>query len=156
MIEIREATLFDSEAMASLYHNTIHHINSRHYDPVQIETWGGAAPDPEKWRPRLATRQTFVAYQQDKLVGFTELEADGHVDTLFVHHEHQGEGVATRLLAHVEQLAERVGISRLYTEASITARPFFERRGFVVVRPQEVEIRGVWFRNYKMEKVLSS
>jgi hypothetical protein len=42
----------------------------------------------------------------------------------------------------------------LFTEASITARPFFEAEGFVVLSPQVVISRGVEFVNYRMERVL--
>ena len=87
------------------------------------------------------------------MVGFAELEGDGHVDTLYVHHGFQGRRIASRLLARIEAEARRLELSRLYTEASITAEPFFRRRGFLVVRPQLVEVRGRTFRNFVMEKV---
>jgi len=56
------------------------------------------------------------------------------------------------ILNRIEKEANRSGIILLYTEASITARYFFERRGFVMVKPQEVDYRGVKFKNYRMEK----
>jgi len=43
----------------------------------------------------------------------------------------------------------------LFTEASITARPFFEAQGFAVLAPQVVRCRGVEFVNYRMERVLA-
>jgi putative acetyltransferase len=42
----------------------------------------------------------------------------------------------------------------LFTEASITAKPFFQRMGFSVVKEQEVSRRGETFINYAMEKFL--
>ena len=62
------------------------------------------------------------------IVGFAELEGDGHLDTLYVHHEHQGRGIASALLDRIEAEARRLGMARLYTEASITAQPFFRAR----------------------------
>lgn len=38
------------------------------------------------------------------------------------------------------------------THASITARPFFEKRGYRVVRAQQVERQGLYLTNYVMEK----
>ena len=38
------------------------------------------------------------------------------------------------------------------THASITARPFFERRGWHVVKEQQVERRGVLLTNFVMER----
>ncbi|MFM5900284.1 MAG: hypothetical protein ACKPJH_04260 [Dolichospermum sp.] len=39
-------------------------------------------------------------------------------------------------------------------EVSITAKPFFQHWGFTVVKEQEVERRGIKFKNYVMEKYL--
>ena len=38
------------------------------------------------------------------------------------------------------------------THASITARPFFEKRGYRVVKEQQVERHGVLLTNFVMEK----
>ena len=46
-------------------------------------------------------------------------------------------------------------VGRLFTEASITARPFFEAEGFVVLSQQVVLARGAEFVNYRMERVLA-
>jgi hypothetical protein len=42
-----------------------------------------AAPDPKKWRYRLATRKTFVAELDGTVVGFAELGANGNIDALY-------------------------------------------------------------------------
>nr|WP_231956275.1 hypothetical protein [Aneurinibacillus soli] len=41
------------------------------------------------------------------------------------------------------------------THASITARPFFERRGYNIVCTQNVERKGVILTNYHMRKSLN-
>ena len=89
-----------------------------------------------------------------QIVGFSDLEPDGHIDMLFVHADHQGKGVARALLDHILARAHEQGIDRLFTEASITARQFFERSGFEVIKSQDVELRGQTFRNYRMVKSL--
>lgn len=91
---------------------------------------------------------------RETVVGFTDLEPDGHLDMMFVHAAHQRAGIATALLATVEAAACTQGLRRIFTEASITARPFFERRGFSVIARQSVEKRGQHFTNFRMEKVL--
>jgi putative acetyltransferase len=40
----------------------------------------------------------------------------------------------------------------LTVDASITAKPCFERHGFRVVEEQQVAVRGETFINYRMEK----
>jgi putative acetyltransferase len=156
-VEVRDATVGDASAVADLYYNTILNVNVGDYTEGQVNAWAGPAPIPEMWDRRIAedssARKMFVATTEDRVVGFVELEGDGHVDTLYVHHEYQGRGIASALLDRVEAEARRLGLSRLYTEASITAKPFFQARGFSMVRPQVVEVRGHTFRNFVMDKV---
>jgi putative acetyltransferase len=153
-VEIRDATTRDAAPIADLFYHTVLTVNVRDYSRAQVEAWAGPAPEPERWEKRIAAgeRRTFVAEQVERVLGFAEFEGDGHIDTLYVHHEFQGCGIASRLLDRIEAEAQRLCLARLYTEASITARPFFERRGFSVVTPQRVEVRGQSFRNYRMEK----
>ena len=51
-------------------------------------------------------------------------------------------------------LEHRCPETRIYVHASKTARPFFEARGYRVVRPQQVERRGQVLTNFAMEKEL--
>ena len=102
-----------------------------------------------------AAKPTWVAEINGQIAGFADLEPDGHVDMLYVHVGHQAKGVARALLAHIENVAMRRSLDRLYTEASITARTAFERSGFQVIAEQTVTPRGEAFVNYRMEKSLS-
>jgi len=89
------------------------------------------------------------------LVGYTDLEPNGHLDRMYVHADFQRVGVATALLSTAEAAAKEGGLTRLYSEVSITARPFFERRGFRVIAAQTVTSNGQEYLNYRMEKRLS-
>ena len=40
----------------------------------------------------------------------------------------------------------------MITHASVTAKPFFEKRGYRVVREQQVSRQGILLTNYVMEK----
>lgn len=44
---------------------------------------------------------------------------------MFIHKDFQGKGVATLLLNEIERYAVAAGITRITSEVSITARPFF-------------------------------
>ena len=74
---------------------------------------------------------------------------------LYVHPDLQSQGVASMLLGRLEASAEARGLVRLSTEASITARPFFERRGFRVLAAQDVIRRGQALANFQMERRLA-
>lgn len=157
-IEVRDATARDAAAIADLFYHTVLNVNVRDYSMPQVEAWAGYASEPGKWEKRIAEgeglKRTFIAHQGERVLGFAEFEGGGHIDTLYVHHEFQGCGIASRLLDRIEVEAQHLGLARLYTEASITAEPFFRKRGFSVVTPQLVELSGLTFRNFAMQKPL--
>lgn len=45
---------------------------------------------------------------------------------------------------------EQAVSGNIITHASITARPFFEKRGYRVVKEQQVERQGVFLTNFEM------
>ena len=149
---IRRATPEDALAIATVYHDTVRDINSRDYAKAQIDAWAGAEPDEEKWLQRQDGRLTLVDEQNGVIRGFAELENEGHVGAVYVHPGYQRKGVASALLDQLEKEALARGATCLSTEASVTAQPFFAKRGFETVTAQDVEYRGQIFRNYRMRK----
>jgi putative acetyltransferase len=145
----------DALALLALCRDTIRRVNSRDYSPAQIAAWASDDVDTVVWVGRFIGRFVPVAEEGGRLVGFSDLEADGHIDRFYVSADHQGRGIGRQLLAAVVAEARRIGLVRLFTEASITARPFFEAQGFAVVTQQVVVLRGVEFINYRMERVLA-
>jgi putative acetyltransferase len=144
----------DGPALLALFRDTIRRVNSHDYSAAQVAAWASDDIDAAAWGGRFAGRYVPVAEEAGRPVGFAELEPDGHVGRVYVAADRQRLGVGRQMLAAVVAEARRVGLARLFTEASITARPFFESQGFVVLAPQVVTCRGAEFVNYRMELVL--
>jgi putative acetyltransferase len=153
-INIRPYTPTDAAPLTALYRASVHGIASRDYTPQQIRAWAPDFIDEAAFGRKCASKATWVAEIEGRVAGFSDLEPDGHVDMLFVHPDFQRRGVARALLEHIEKEARHIGQSRLYAEASITARPVFEAMGFRVITPQTVVVRGQSMTNFKMEKLL--
>ncbi len=92
---------------------------------------------------------TVVAVDDDVIVGFGDIDKTGYLDRLFVHKNYQKRGIAKAIC---DELEKKVNTERFITHASITARPFFEKRGYRVLKEQQVEREGVILLNYVMEK----
>jgi len=103
----------------------------------------------------MSTRHTFVAEEDGSILGFAELEENGHFDMLYVAKEAIGTGVGGALCDAVETRARALGIARLFTEASKIARPVFERKGYSLIAEQSVTLNGVALTNYRMEKPIA-
>ena len=78
---------------------------------------------------------------------------NGHIDCFYVHDEHQNHGVGSSLMNAIFNKANTLQLKRLFAEVSITAKPFFEAKGFKVVKQQTVNIRNTELTNFVMEKV---
>jgi putative acetyltransferase len=150
LLTIRDYTPDDLDALIELFLRSIREVACRDYTPAQIDAW--AQVDRGVWSERRLSRPTWVALWEGTIAGFTDLEPDGHLDMMFIHPGYQGLGIATTLLATVEQAARHQRLTRLFTEASLTAHPFFERRGFTLIAEQQVARHGQMLTNFRMEK----
>src|SRR4029077_9248988 len=136
MVPLRPFRPDDAPVLLALFRDTIRRVNSRDYSPAQIVAWASDDIDTVSWFGRFTGRYVPVAEEGGRPVGFAELEPDGHIDRVYVSADHQQRGIGRQLLAAVVAEARRVGLARLFTQASITARQFFEAQGFAVLASQ--------------------
>ncbi len=92
---------------------------------------------------------TLVAEKNGMVVGFGDMDRTGYLDRLYVHRDCQGQGIATALCDRLEAGHPAGPVT---THASITAKPFFESRGYRVIKEQQVERKGVILSNFVMQK----
>lgn len=154
MVTLRPYGPADSPLLLALFLETVRRVNARDYTPAQVRAWAPEGIDPDIWAGRFEGKHVVVAEEKGSLVGFADLEPDGNVDRFFVSADRQRQGVGGILLGGLVAEARRRGLPRLSVEASITARPFFEAQGFVVLAKQVVMCRGVELVNFRMERVL--
>ena len=145
---LREYRPEDLGEMAALFYDTVHTVNAGNYTREQLDAWATGQVDEEAWDSSFRAHFTLVAVEEGRIVGFGDMDESGYLDRLYVHRDRQGEGIASALC---DALESRIP-GRIETHASITARPFFEGRGYRVIREQQVERRGVLLTNFVMEK----
>lgn len=146
----------DAPQIAQLFHDTVHTINRRDYSAAQVAAW---APNNLYFRDwtAIGTQQfTYVADDAGVIAGFGELERTGHIGCFYCHKDYQRRGVGRQIYHAIETKALDLGMTGLITEASITAKPFFQQLGFSIIREQEVTCRGAVFLNYAMQKSLQN
>lgn len=151
---IRQAVLrkyesVDCPCLAQLFYDTVHTVNARDYSEEQLAAWADKAIDIEAWNRSFWEHHTYVAVRGGRIVGFGDIDDTGYLDRLYIHKDHQEEGIGTVLCDKLESM---VNVKKITTHASITARPFFEKRGYRVIREQQVERKGILLTNYVMEK----
>jgi len=154
-MEIRLFRKSDAEQVAYLFRDTVRIVNRQDYSKEQIRAW---APDNvhfKDWKESCLKKFTIVAVLDGTIIGFAQFEDKGHIDCFYCHHEYQRQGIGSQLYEAIEDYARTRGIPKIFTEASITSRPFFMKMGFAYVQKQKVLIRGEMLTNYIMEKDIS-
>ena len=151
-MNIRSYRAADCPLLAQLFYDTVHTVNARDYSPAQLAAWATGSVDLAAWNRSFLQHHTLVAIDADQIVGFGDMDQDGFLDRLYVHHAFQRRGVARAILQQLEEQAKARGVTRFTAHASITARPFFERFSYVVLQRNEVVRAGISLTNYTMEK----
>ena len=147
---LRNYVKTDCAQLARLFYDTVHTVNAKDYSREQLDAWATGEVNLEAWNKSLQAHNTVVAEMDGQIVGFGDMDETGYLDRLYVHKDYQRRGVATAICDALEQNTKAAEFT---THASITARPFFEKRGYTVVKVQQVERRGILLTNFVMKKV---
>lgn len=145
---IRKYQPSDCSELAELFYNTVHRVNAKDYSKEQLDAWATGQVDLDEWNQSLQEHYSVVAVEDGTIAGFGDIDCTGYLDRLYVHADYQGKGIASGI-CNVLELAVQGNIT---THASITARPFFEKRGYIVAKEQQVERQGIYLTNFVMRK----
>lgn len=148
---IRIAQQSDALELMSLFQETVLHINKRDYSEAEVADWASCGNDLSHIKDMIKTHYFIVATnQQSQIVGFSSITHQGYLHSMFIHKDFQGKGIAT-----IERYATARGIMRITSEVSLTARPFFEKRGYIVEVEQKRKANQLYLTNFWMAKRLA-
>jgi putative acetyltransferase len=152
---IRHGQSDDISELQRLFVATITSVCTADYNAEQIRVWTAGVNNKAYWTDLTTKQFLLVAHNNESMLGFGSLKNLKHVDMLYVHPNHQSEGIASALYLSIENEAKHQHQSLLTADVSKTALAFFEKMGFTVVNPQTVIRQGVELTNFKMKKVLN-
>lgn len=139
----------DCKELAKLFYDTVHTVNAQDYTKEQLDAWATGNIDLEKWNQSFLEHDSIIAIEDNIIIGFGDIDKTGYLDRLFVHKDYQRKGIATAICNQLESKK----FKKIITHASVTARPFFEKRGYVLVKQQQVKRNGTLLTNFVMEKI---
>ena len=140
--------------VVQLFYDNIHSVCVNDYTLEQLDAWAPQNPDLYRWKASLSKNHTLVVEENGEIIGFGDMGETGYIDRLYVRKDYLHKGVATLILSQLEKYAKTKGFIFMTTAASITAKSFFEKKGFIVLNEQVVERRGARLKRYLMEKKL--
>nr|WP_315026861.1 GNAT family N-acetyltransferase [uncultured Chryseobacterium sp.] len=151
---IRKGHQEDLAEMKEIFTETITEICKNDYTNEQLEVWKSGAENSERWLKVIIDQFVLVAISEDRIVGFCTLDQRKYIDLFFVHKNYQHQGIAAKLYAQIEEEAGKQKEKYITADVSKTAKPFFEKMGFHVLKEQIVNVKGIDLINYKMQKNL--
>ena len=146
----------DCTKIMQVFYDTVHNVSCKDYTLEQLNAWAPCKLDYDKWNLSLLDNYTLVVERDGDIVGFGDLDCTGYLDRLYTHKDFQGQGIATQIINELEAYARKKDIMLISTAASITAKPFFEKRGYQVIKEQRVGREGQVLPNFIMQKKLQS
>ena len=153
-MNIRKYHSEDWQEVVKLFYETVHSVNSADYTEKQLDAWVPKNMNLPELENRLLNNYTVVTENNGIIVGFGNVNGTGYFDCLYTHKDYQRRGVASLIADDIEKYFYNQGVQIITTDSSITAKPFFEKRGYLVLQEQRVECRGQLFTNFKMQKML--
>jgi len=131
----------------------VHTVNLKDYTKTQVDVWASGNVDIEAWDKSFKNHYTVISEDKGIITGFGDMSNDGYLDRLYVHKEHQGEGIGSLIVTELERKIKTCyGVPVFTVFSSITAKPFFEKRGYVSLRRNIVSRGGIELINFYMEK----
>lgn len=151
-ITIRRYRPDDAEDLWAVYYSAIHEVAAADYSMEQLDAWAPASFDSSKWAERMRGIAPFVAEGDGAIVGYADVQTNGYIDHFFVAGGAARQGVGSRLMGHIHSVAVAIGVESLFSDVSLTAKPFFEHWDFEIERQQSLAVRGVSLANLRMRK----
>ena len=151
-MNIRIAQLTDVDIIRQLFQETIETVNQKDYNAAQIRIWAAGAQRIANWQQKVREQYFIIAEQDDIIIGFASIETNGYIDFMYIHKDYQNQGIATSLLKDLESKAISIALAKVWANVSITARPFFKKRGFEITNISIKRIDNIEFENAVMEK----
>ncbi len=136
----------------NLFVKTIKSTCSNDYTEKQIEVWTSSIKNQTRWLKKIQSQYFLIAKISDKIIGFGSLESGNYVDLLYVHRNYTRQGVASILFEELKNESLRLGFNKLTTDSSITARAFFEKKGFKINKENRNHIKDIEVLNYYMSQ----
>lgn len=151
--KMRKATFENIPQLQHLFRETVTKINIKDYSKEQVDDWASCGNDENRWEELLQEHDIFICEIDGKIAGYCSINSEGYIHMMFTSKEHQRIGVGETMMLYLFDCAKNIGVNKLTSNVSITARPFFERFGFTVKEEQQFPANRLSLTNYKMENI---
>ena len=153
-LRVRRARLADAAALAAVMRAAIRGVPRGTYPGRTLAAWASLPALYHAWAMTAGGETILVAELGGRIAGYGGLRGS-EVTALFVPPAAARQGVASALLARIEALARRRGVTRLRVDAAMSGTSFYRARGFTGRRSVKVPLPGGSLAAVRMTKALT-
>lgn len=150
-IQIKPYQPQNAEKLHEIFYTSVHHIAAAYYTEEQLEAWAPDLYEREHWQSKMDILKPFIAYIDEEIVGYADLQDDGYIDHFFVMKPRCG--IGTALMNKLVEVANTKSINKLWSYVSLSAEEFFKNHQFEIVERREVIVKGVLLHNAMMVRL---
>ena len=151
---LRPCEASDEMALREVYEDAIRTCDKSLYGKEQIEAWSGLAYLPGVLDKPLKQGVGWVSCVDKSIEAFALKYPRDRLALLYCRGRSSRQGHATALLNRIEKDSAKYKPITLKTEASLCSYQLLLRHGWIMIAPEEIQIGGVNFSRYLMEKTL--
>jgi putative acetyltransferase len=152
-MRIRKFMVKDAAEVARMHRGTIKNVNSKDYSKKEIEVWAGRS-SAKRMRGALDKINRYVAVEGRRIVCFGDFDGTGELGGFYVHKDYLSRGLGKKMLARLESEAYKKGLRELHLESTITAKDFYIKQGFKVIKKGKHKIADQRLTIFHMGKRL--
>ena len=153
-MNLRQITPKDQQNLKALYFDSINSIDEKIYCKDQKIAWASQAWENIEFKNSLLKGKGLVLYSDDEIMGFATRFPNDRLSLFYVKGTLCRKGYGTIILNSIEKEANKEGIKKLVTEASLISYRLFIKRKWKVICKENVVIKGIDFERYRMYKNL--
>ncbi|MGV3667497.1 MAG: GNAT family N-acetyltransferase [Leptospira bouyouniensis] len=151
-VRYRIGNIHDLFQLQELFIESITNVCNKDYTDAQIKKWASGSGDEKRWEEIINQQLVILAEFNQTIIGFGTLDRQNCIDLLYVSSKYLRLGIAKQIYYRLEEFALNRKAKKLISHVSITAKPFFESLGFVMISENVIKRDDVKFTNYTVEK----
>jgi putative acetyltransferase len=156
---IRKTSLEDMKSVEDAHRRSILQICSKDYSDEQIEKFSGVKYTSDIWANSINNEYHISIEVKDNIEGLCHAkireDGDGEIVGLYFTEKVAGQGLGRKVVEMAFDYLYKYDPKRIVLTGTITAKPFYEKMGFVEVEKKQINCRGAILDCFKMEKLLN-
>jgi putative acetyltransferase len=157
---IRKTKLEDMKAVEDAHRRSILKICSKDYTPDQIEKFAGVKYTSDIWENSVNNEYHIVVEVDGNIEGMCHAkireDGDGEIVGLYFTEEVAGKGIGREIVEMAFDYLDQFSPKKIVLTGTVTAKPFYEKMGFVEVEEKKINIRGADLTCFRMEKIINA